>query len=204
MDLLPLINRLVSQPNGLSRNKDDVKSKLIAFSERLSDPSAELGSEASPDDLRPLLTALGEGGCALTVDLELSVARTLKILLRKPVNRDSLGKFGVRCIVQALMRQAQRVTAATPEIGNTTLNACYNGANVMLFLEEGCMAPLLQLLKARDTAVQRSTLGALQSLCFVSWGRMALLTEGDVSFALIPYSNSDLIGRDVFCRQLRS
>jgi hypothetical protein len=205
MDQLPVFNRLISQPNGVTRNYAGIMEALSAFNERLSGPALPLhgggeDSDSAPapspppqtqtqtqtDELKPLLTVLGGqsgsstgpgGASALPVDMELAVARALKILLRKPVNRENIGKFGVKCMVEALTRQAQRVTAATAEIGNATLNACYNGANVVPFLEQGGMPPLLQLLRSRDTAVQGSALGALQSLCFVPWGRRALLDD---------------------------
>jgi hypothetical protein len=108
-------------------------------------------------------------------------------LLRKPVNRDIVGKLGMRCIVRSLMRQAQRVTVATAEIGNVTLNCCYSGSNVVLLIEEGGLEPLMQLLRCRDFSVQASALGALQSVCFVSWGRRALLSDASVMAVRISY-----------------
>lgn len=74
-------------------------------------------------------------------------------------------------------RQTQKVTAATAEIGNVTVNCCYDGANVTQFLEEGGVAPLIILLRSRDTAVQASILGALQGVCYVSWGRHAIMSD---------------------------
>ena len=180
MELITSVNRLISQPNGLSRNYDPLLMQIAQFNEYFADPGVDAGPEC--DELKPLLTTLD---AQLPVELELQIARMLKILLRKSINRDNVGKFGVKCIIRALLRQTQKITAATAEIGNVTVNCCYDGANVMQFLEEGGIAPLMHLLRARDTAVQASALGALQGVCYVSWGRHAILADSSVVTCLM-------------------
>lgn len=190
MDQLPVFNRLISQPNGVVRNFAGIMQSILMFNEALSDPAMLEPSMGSRDDLKPLLTVIS-GQCgvstglgtesALSIDMEAAVAKALKILLRKPINRDGIGRFGVKCMVSALSRQTQRVTSATAEVGNAILNACYDGANVGTFLELGGISPLLHLLRSRDHAVQGSALGVLQSLCFVSFGRRAVIEDETVS-----------------------
>lgn len=179
MEQLPVFNRLISQPNGVTRNYAGIMQSLAAFNDWFSSPRAEEEDSAPPADLKPLLAVIG-GDPALQVDMEAAVATALKILLRRAVHRDGIGKFGVKCLVQALARQTQRITAATAEVGHATLNACYNGSNVAVFLELGGLSHLLHLLRSRDCAVQGSVLGALQSLCFVPVGRRALLDDESV------------------------
>ena len=188
-----MLNRLVSQPNGVTRNRVGIMDALVAFNGNAGGAAGGVDITAPDfsmqDELKPLLAVLGgQSGAAtgsenvLPVDLELGVARAVKILLRKPVNRTSLGQFGVKCIIDALGRQIRRVTAATPEIGNAALNACYNGSNISPFLDNGGLPVLLQLLRTRDVAVQGSILGVLQSLCFVSKGRRAFLDDETVRY----------------------
>jgi hypothetical protein len=186
MEVITLINRLISQPDGLSRNRDALKTHLEGFCEACADPSSTASSDMMEvaDELKPLLGTLGGAGggggsgaaatADIPVELEILVARTLRILLRKASNRDGLGKFGIKCIVRTVIRQTQRLTAAAAEVGNVVLNACYNGANVAAYVEEGGVPPLLRLLRSRDLAVQASVLGALQSVCYVSYGRHSI------------------------------
>jgi hypothetical protein len=191
MEALVLINRMISQPDGLSRNRDALKTHLEGFCEACSDPSSAASSEmmevAAADDLKPLLGTLGGVGgsgtatsAEIPAELEILVARTLRILLRKASNRGSLGKFGIKCIVRSVIKQTQKLTAAAAEVGNVVLNACYNGANVASYVEEGGVPPLLLLLRSRDLAVQASVLGALQSVCYVSYGRHSIAHDQPV------------------------
>ena len=185
MEQLPLFNRLISQPNGLTRNYAGIMQSLAAFNDWFSSPQAAEEDSGPTAELKPLLTVIGgaatsPGDPSLPVEMEAAVATALKILLRKAANRDGIGKFGVKCMVHALARQTQRITPATAEVGNATLNACYDGANVAVFLELGGLPHLLYLLRSRDCAVQGSVLGAIQSLCFVPIGRRALLDDESV------------------------
>jgi hypothetical protein len=142
--------------------------------------------------------------------LQVFLAKTLKILLRKEVNRKSLGRLGVQLLVTALQRQAQPAsrTLAAPELGNVVINTCYNGdANVRTFVECNGLPPLLLLLRSSEVAIVQSVLGALQGVCFVPLGRQHIRdSDIEVSESLNQslsqsVSKSDRMCDDCICQQ---
>jgi hypothetical protein len=169
------LNRLLSQPNGAIRNYDDLIQLSNAYIDFFRTPQEIVSSE--PDDLRPILTCLqGE----LPGDLEIYLAKIMKILLRNPANRRALGKNGLTTLVKILKRQCTCRTSAAGEIGNVILNACYNGENVASFIEVGGITPLCNLLRIRDLGIVSGVLGALQGICYVPAGRYEIRRDIEV------------------------
>ncbi len=99
VELINSVNRLISQPNGLTRNHDFLVRQITIFNDQFADPSIDTGPDL--DEMKPLFTTLD---MQLPVELELLIARMLKILLRKAINRDGVGKFGIKCIIRSLLR----------------------------------------------------------------------------------------------------
>lgn len=165
------VNKLLSQPNALVRNFDALVESISTFLSQYDDIACNFGNHSSADDIKPLLTSLREN---MPAKLEILVARMIKMLLRKQINRNSINKQGILAVVCALQRQVANRTIAAAEIANVVLNTCYDGANVVSFLEEGGMPLLLRLLETRDENVQASVLGAIQGVCFVPLGRQAV------------------------------
>lgn len=166
---LAVINRLLSQPDGINRNKDSLIGEMKAFVD-LYHNSMDISTEC--EEIRPLLLTLEVD---ITVEIEIFLAKVLKILLRSPLNRKSIGKSGMSSIVRCLERHARLVRGVvTGEIGNVVLNACYNGENVDLFVETGGIEPLCQLLMTGDLSVVACILGAIQGICYVPAGRFAI------------------------------
>lgn len=168
MQHLTMMNRLVGQPDGASRHYKALLEEARAFHSQFKSPGAVFPSQQA-DEMRPILSAL----CSpLPVDLEMYLAKTLKILLRKSSNRQSLGRMGISLLVNALEKQVVSRTPAAAELGNVVINSCYNGdANVRSFVECNGLTPLLQLLRTQDIDLVQSVLGALQGICFVPYGR---------------------------------
>jgi hypothetical protein len=168
MSRLLVINRLLSQPNGLDRNSEPLMCEMKSFIDRYQ-TSMEISTDC--EELRPLLTALE---IDVSVDLEVYLAKVIKILFRSPSNRKGIGKSGMISIIRSLNQHARcQRGVATGEIGNVVLNACYNGENVDLFVELGGIDPLCTLLLCCDTGVIGCILGALQGICYVPTGRFA-------------------------------
>ena len=167
MEYLVTINKLLSQPMALSRNTDSLLQLLKLCTDYFEDPLSILGSEGEQDELRPLLSNVlrGKEGSSnsdfaklnndLACEFEILGARLLKILLRKPANRSSLGKFGMTSIITSLKSQVVARNRAANEICNVLLNSCYDGANVPMFIDEGGVAPLIDLLcSTNDSKLQ--------------------------------------------------
>jgi hypothetical protein len=137
--------------------------------ENLADPANSPNLlESSCDDLRPILSAIS---CCPPPDeiLQVPILQILKILLRKPVNRQALGVFGVEAIAGVLtMTSSPEVLS---ECANVILNMCYDHRNVALFLDAGGLALLLPLVVSAEAACQASSLGALQSILYTRRGR---------------------------------
>lgn len=188
MEHLVILNRLLCQPEAILRHKSAILSALEAFTDYYSEPSKKLSSD--PDDMRSLFGVIRN---VAPHDIELLSARSIKILLRKSSNRTSVGKFGMNCIVKALMRQSERLTPPAAELGNVVLNACYacENDNIGIFLDEGGLVPLLSLLRSRDVKVQGSALGALQGICYVQPGRQALRQIPDAIAKISSFLESD-------------
>lgn len=189
MEYLEEINRLLSIPNGLSNSRDAIYKSAVKFVQKLEKPGSDLGDKMKVDEMRPILSSVRTIGCS--IDMECCFAIILKILLRKAVNRDAVGKFGMNAIVQWLGRQGLLASPVTPELGNVILNACFDSNNVMLFLNEGGMRPLLFLLRSQETLIQSSILGALQGICFTAAGKYHMRTCGDAIHSIVLYFMSD-------------
>jgi hypothetical protein len=180
MEYLSAFNRLIAQPNALTRNREAIVENGLAFSKEYEDPNKIAGDPTIPEDMRPLFNLLRTA--SLPVDIEILTARMIKILLRKMANRMSIGAFGMSSILSALHRQASGANrnAAASEIGSMVLNTCYDGANVLEFLEGGGVPLLVNMLRSRDPGIQVSVLGALQGVCFVPSGRQIVRQDADV------------------------
>ncbi len=175
MDHLVSINKLLSQPEAaILKNKATIIDAMSSFVEIFANPNAIVGSNKNPDEIRHLLSLLRES--FIPPELEIMTAKVVKILVRKSINRLSLGKSGMNCIIKALIRQTERRSIATAEIGNVILNTCYNGDNVQLFIDEGGFPYLMKLLRIYhdSTSIQASILGAIQGMCYVRSGRQII------------------------------
>lgn len=169
MNRLSGINRLISQPDGINRNKDCLIGEMKSFVD-IYQNSLEISTEY--EDIRPLLLALE---IDLAMEVEIFLAKVVKILFRSPSNRKALGRSGMLSIVKCLERHNRCFRSlVTGEIGNVVLNACYNGENVDLFVEAGGVDPLCHLLVANDLSVAACVLGAIQGICYVPAGRFAI------------------------------
>eukprot|EP01041_Mallomonas_annulata_P004668 gene4668-9258_t len=188
MENLASMNRLLSQPDPASRHKTALMNAMQQFTDQYANPNVNMGSTREADDMRPLLAVLRG---PLPGDFEVLIAKVIKILLRKPINRTLMGKHGVLCIVKALMRQTEHRSIAATEIGNVVLNTCYNGDNVQLFIDEGGFPHLLKLLLSRDTSLQASVLGAIQGICFVPIGRQAIRQDSESIRIMVHFLDSE-------------
>lgn len=178
MERLLIINRLLSQPDGLNRNFDTLLHEMKLFVECFNSPLVECPQENQ--ELRPLLVSLEED---IPVEIEIYIAKIIKILLRNPLNRRSLGKSGILSIIKSLIRHTRNIRGIiTGEIGNVALNACYNGENVDLFIELGGVEPLCFLLLVNDLNIIPCVLGAIQGICYIPAGRIIIRRNFQVSF----------------------
>ena len=94
-------------------------------------PETTIGSSDHFDQFRPLLNAICEP--CLHTDTRFLITKVLKILLRKEINRSSLGKAGVTAIVKS-MNLCGTNLALVAEVCNLVLNALYDGRNVQHFV----------------------------------------------------------------------
>ena len=187
MENLIAVNRLLSVPNGAITSYSNVVDNARCF---ISSFEKSVPDEDTDDDLRPILSTLRN--VTVSVEMELALASVLKILFRKKSNRDAIGKFGFASLVQCLTRQSLSGVAAA-ELGNTVLNACFDSDNVLLFLAEGGLAPLLRLLRSSDTVIQGSVLGALQGICFTVGGKYSIRSNMDAISTIAMFLISDCI-----------
>jgi hypothetical protein len=175
MDSLAQINALLNQPNTFSRNLAQIVQLAHNFTLLYESKESSLAEIDTADDLRPILATVGDPAAVIPVDVDTLIATILKVLLRKPVNRLALGKYGMTAIIRSLNRiQTEKNIPAAAEMCNVVLNTCYDGANVQLLIELDGMTPLLRFLKSREVPVLCSSLGALQGLCYVPRGRQCL------------------------------
>jgi hypothetical protein len=189
MDRFLYINSLLSTPNGLANSKVEILKASIEFVTAFEHPSTPVGEKGVLDEMRPILSSLRDSTCP--AELELRFASIMKILLRKAVNRDNIGKFGMSSIVQCIGRQQLIGSLAAAELGNVVLNACFDSQNVMLYLGENGLPPLLNLLRCPDSAVQASVLGALQGICFTPAGKYSLRSKDEAIAKIMMFMISD-------------
>ena len=171
MESFIALNKLISTPNGIISSRVQIIENATEFIKYYEKSDSVVGEKHVAEEMRPIFSSLKSTN--ISIELELLFATILKILFRKQVNRDTIGKFGFSTLASCLARQSINSPAAA-ELGNTVLNACFDSNNVLLYLGEGGLAPLLRLLRASDTAVQASVLGALQGICFTAGGKYSI------------------------------
>jgi hypothetical protein len=143
----------------------------------------------STEEMIPLLSALR---APLPPEMEVIFCKLLKILLRSQDNRNKLGKYGILTIICVLKRQKEQKGLACGEICSTILNTCYEPTNIKMFVDEGGLVPILQLLHSiRDVSIMVKILGSLQSICHVPAGRQKMLAEVDSIRRVIFLMRSD-------------
>ena len=101
---LSLINKLLSQPAGYTRHLEQLTVLFTSFITEFSNPlqinitSTTTATQATVTDIEKidpfvsLLSTLKEDN--VNPQLEVLIAKSIKILLRKPINRASMGKLG--------------------------------------------------------------------------------------------------------------
>lgn len=175
MNALAQLNSLLNQPDTFIRNAVQLTNVAQVFIAAHEDKGCITGELGSTDEFRPVLAAIGDPSAVIPADLDILMSTILKVLLRKATNRLSLGKYGMTAIIRSLNRiQNLKNIPAAAEMCNVILNTCYEGVNVHLLIELDGVAPLLQFLKCKETAILCSSLGALQGMCYVPRGRQYL------------------------------
>lgn len=162
---------ILLKPNGITTYQADLVALLIAFNDAHMNPLCKFENGNESDEMRPIYSALAEND-RLDTELELHLLRLVKIPLRKQSNRSQIGKHGLNSLIRALRRQSIIHYINASEVVNAILNACYNGENVGLFVENGGVEPLVQLLCLKDSSILSSVLGAIQGICYVPLGRL--------------------------------
>jgi hypothetical protein len=182
MEHLWELNSLLNQPNTFERNLGQVVLHAQAFICAYECKDSIVGDGDKSDDIRPILATVGDPCARIPIEIELTIATILKVLLRKARNRVCLGKYGMDAIIKSLNRiQAAKNVPAAAEMCNVILNTCYEGGNVQLLIELDGVAPLLRFLKSKEVAVLCSSLGALQGLCYVPRGRQSIRQNSKVT-----------------------
>ncbi|CAL8462930.1 g2464 [Coccomyxa elongata] len=126
-------------------------------------------STTSPD-IANLSSLLAEQPESEQTEFLLLILKVLRILSRKPANRQKVAEGDVAAIVRHLTGASRAVAG---ECANVILNLCFERANVSRLLKCNGVAPLVSLLKSPDTDVQASTCGVIQSICYLGRGRQA-------------------------------
>ncbi|CAM9100233.1 unnamed protein product [Pylaiella littoralis] len=181
-----MINRLLLQPFGVQKGQEAITLVVHEFLGANRDPTAapkqqQHGEVGVADDMRVILAALQSESIRKSPLLVL-LLKVLKVLLRKPSNRKTLGRPGVQ-VVAALMSSAC-VDTVSCECANVVLNMCYDTGNVQYFLEVGGVETLGPLIRSGNEHLKASRksdasgLGALQSVCFDKPGRDATRDSG--------------------------
>jgi hypothetical protein len=109
--------------------------------------------------------------------------QVLRILSRKPTNRQKATEGDVAAIVRHLNGASHKVAA---ECAKVILNLCFERANVSRLLKCNGVAPLVSLLKSPDIDVQASACGVIQSICYLVRPRplLAVITCVHAGFPL--------------------
>ena len=182
MESLIQLNSLLNQPNTFVRNISQIILLANQFITNFENKDTIAGDGNIADELRPILATISDPAASIPVEVDIIIASILKILLRKPCNRLSLGKYGMSSIIRSMLRlQTGKNITASAEMCNVVLNTCYDGANVQLLVELNGIVPILKYLKSKETAVLCSSLGALQGLCYVPLGRQTIRQNSKVS-----------------------
>ena len=145
------------------------------------------------DDLTGLQTVFARKEIVNHVHLALLLMKTFKILLRKLGNRRAVNQRLVRDLVyimESCMNGNKDVLAM--ECANVCLNLCYEIDNVELLVDSGGIVPLTYFLNAcNDVKLQASAAGALQSICFQSYGRGAVRDTDNCIHSLVQLMKSN-------------
>lgn len=187
-DSLTSINVLLNQPNTFQRNLDSIIELSTNFIEIYEAKDSSYGDKSKADELRPLLAIISDSSITVPIQIDIILARILKVLLRKSVNRIALGKYGISAMIKSIQRiqNGQNMVAAA-EMCNVVLNACYDGINVQLLIEQDGISPMIRLLKSNDHMILSSVLGVLQGLCYVPFGRQTIRQDAKVDSLFILY-----------------
>jgi hypothetical protein len=127
------------------------------------------------------------------VDVSLCLMKIFKILLRKLSNRKAVTQRLVRDLVHIMENSvgSQKDLLAT-ECANVCLNLCYETDNVELLVDSGGIIPLTLFLNTpNNLALQASAAGALQSICFQSYGRCAVRDASNCIKSLVQLMKSN-------------
>lgn len=191
------INSFLSQPNAVSRDTHTFLDLAMKFIYAFEEKDRDFGEDSKSDELRPILALVGDSTAKFSVEIELVMAKVLKILLRKKSNRDALQKSGVVSLIRCLNRLSlmKRIEPAA-EMCNVILNACYDGANVQYFIESEGIKPLSSFIKSINTQLQSCAVGAIQGLCYVPIGRQSVRNDPNITAILVSLlTKEDLVVR---------
>lgn len=191
VDCLTQVNALLNQPNTFSRNSEHIICLVSLFLDSYEHLDAAVyGDNTHTDELRPLLATIGDPTAIIPLEVDIVLAKMMKVILRKGPNRASLGKNGMSSIIKSIHRiqtqSADNIIAAA-EMCNAILNACYDEANVKMLIEQDGVRPILRFLKYDDTAVIAGALGVLQGVCYVPVGRQFVRQDRKVLIAIPLY-----------------
>eukprot|EP00762_Andalucia_godoyi_P000664 ANDGO_05318.mRNA.1 Vacuolar protein 8 len=157
---------------------------LTRFADQNEEPttSPNFASQSSRDDVTVLQP------CFANPILSLASARSLKILMRKPINRPLLPTSLVVSVSDVLKTHAQEPEFVI-EIANSVLNMCYDTGNisaVVLTAIPQILIDTLAVFRHEDASdatakgVLLSCAGAIQSLCFTSEGKRCVAVLGGI------------------------
>ena len=187
-DSLTSINLLLNQPNTFQRNFNSIIELSTNFIELYESKDSNYGDKSKADELRPLLATISDTSIIVPIEIDIIIARILKVLLRKSVNRIALGKHGISAMIKSIQRiQHGQNTIAAAEMCNVMLNACYDGINVQLLIEQDGVETITKLLKSNDSMLISSVLGVLQGLCYVPFGRQTIRQDAKVEIYIYIY-----------------
>lgn len=181
METIRILVSYLTQPSEIIKQNQTriIDSCKHLCSEYENNSDATIGDNQSGDPLKPLLTAICES--VLPAEVRFLLVKVLKILLRKELNRTSLGKNGIVSIVKCMaLANSERHHLLCAEVCNLVLNAIYDGRNVQFFVEAEGIPILFAFLDSREERVQSSALGAIQGVCYVPNGRKQIRSSKKV------------------------
>ena len=181
MDSLQSINKILRKPFGTTQHVNDLKKHFAEFLGKFEDTnmatSIAFQRTTELDDLKPILACLEE---TMPPELDIQTTKILKVLLRKSVNRVSLGHLGMCTIVLVLQRHSRNRFILPVDICHVVLNSCYDSVNAQTFIDEGGLEPLLLLLNYTDVNVLSALLSAIQTISYIPGGRRVLMLSREV------------------------
>jgi|EP00945_MAST-04E_sp_MAST-4E-sp1_P005300 hypothetical protein len=150
--------------------------------------SPNLSNGLRQDALTGLMMLFAQKKMHSTPDICYCSLKCLKILLRKLGNRTAMTNKLIDNIV-IIMEQPQSEDIAT-ECSNVCLNMCYETDNVEKLIDAGGIAPLHNFLKWDNVLLKTSAAGAIQSICFQEYGRVAVRESSDAIGSLVQLMKS--------------